>query len=333
MTTFAAEVAAFQTQQQSFQLAQRSQAYPLSQAYPVQGHTAQSQSSEDELSGGEMSIPLKSDLEFQESAWEETVLTATYEILGSRSVPPSNTTRRYKIATIMLKDVRLTYAIVPKLRQAAFLMAHSRTDSPTTLLNGPAGLTLDGSFLGTATLPRCSSGDTFSLNLGADPSINVVYQKPSVHRSQTGVFPREGSNIYVRTLTILNTRMNRVIEGIVLDQIPVSEDDRLRVDVLQPSGLKSVGDHAMSETATTTVARVLSGNVRGSIYSVDGTGDLERKGDKWGNALATLKRYGEVSWDLKLSPGQGVRLTLEYRKNHQCWAERAKKSLVQNSRE
>lgn len=180
---------------------------------------------------------------------------------------------------------------MPKLRAAAFLKARIRNTSSISLLKGPVGLTLDGSFLGNASLPRCSAGESFSLSLGIDPSVIVTYSKPMVKSSQSGFFQKEGSNVYTRTISVTNTKSNRSIEGLVLDQIPVSEDERLKIDVLQPSGLRSEGDTARRGTGVATVGKVT---------------------EKWGTARATLKKAGEVCWNVKLEPSRGVKLVLEY---------------------
>lgn len=156
-------------------------------------------------------------IEFEESNWEETGLTATYDVPGVRTIPPSQTTRRHKIASVALKNIQLSYVLVPKLREAAFLKARIHKNSSITLLKGPVGLTLDNSFLGNTTIPRCSAGDTFSLNLGVDPGITVTYQKPVVRRNQVGVFLKEGSCIFTRSLVVTNTKSNSVLEGVVLD--------------------------------------------------------------------------------------------------------------------
>ena len=34
--------------------------------------------------------------------------------------------------------------------------------------------------------------------------------------------------------------------------------------------------------------------------------------EKWGSATATLKKGGEVCWNINLEPGRGVKLVLEY---------------------
>ena len=236
-------------------------------------------------------VPELPSLATQESEWSEAGMTATYEIPGRRTLAPSNTMRRHKIAAIELNNVHLSYLLVPKLRAAAFLKARIQNTSGITLLRGPVGLTLDGSFLGNASLPRCSAGEPFSLSLGVDPSVNVLYSKPVVKRSLTGVFQKEGSSIYTRTCTVTNTRSDRPLEGLVLDQIPQSEDERLKVDILQPSGLRSEGDTTKSGTGVAAIGKVT---------------------EKWGSAKATLKKGGEICWNINIEPSRAVKLVLEY---------------------
>ena len=251
------------------------------------------QDAEDDLYGGnaETIIPDIPELATQESTWAESGLTATYDIPGLRTISPSRTARRQKIASISLKDIQLLYVMVPKLRAAAFLKARLRNASSIALLKGQAGLTLDGSFLGNTNVPRCSAGEAFSLSLGVDPSVTVTYSKPVVKRRETGVFQKEGNGVYTRVCTITNTKSNRALEGAVYDQVPVSEDERLKVEVIQPSGLRNEGDVAKTGTPIAQVGRTA---------------------EKWGNATATMRKGGEICWDVKLEPGRSVKLVLEY---------------------
>ena len=258
-------------------------------------------------------VPSDASLVFQESVWEETGLTTSYDLPGLRTIPPGNTARRHKIATIELKDIHLSYICIPKLRTAAFLKARVTNSSSVTLLKGLAGLTLDGSFLGNTHLPRCSAGETFTLPLGVDPAINVLYSRPGVKKNlSSGVFQKEDSCVYTRTITLTNTKtIGGPIDLVVSDQVPVSEDEKLKIDVLTPKGLKGEGDkavagHAVENEATARIP------MRGSVYSLDGARGVAGKDEKWGKAIATFKKMGEVEWNVKLNPGKGVRLLLEY---------------------
>ncbi|KAL8765282.1 MAG: hypothetical protein Q9209_007604 [Squamulea sp. 1 TL-2023] len=251
--------------------------------------------------------PTEAALAFEESTWEESGLTATYTVPGSKTIAPSNETRRHKIASIPLSSVSLSHIIVPKLRATAFLKARLRNDSSTTLLRGPAGLTLDGTFLGNTDLPRSSPGEAFILNLGVDPALNVVYSKPTVRRSESGMFQKEGSTIYTRTCALTNTKNDATIEATVLDQVPVSEDDKLKVEILTPRGLGKEGSQAVRAG----IGQINEGTgKKGSTYAEDDTSSSGR--GKWGKATAKMKKEGEIEWDVKLNPGQGVKLELEY---------------------
>ncbi|KAN0096397.1 protein of unknown function (DUF4139) domain containing protein [Hyaloscypha variabilis] len=257
-------------------------------------------------------------LTFEEGAWEETGMSTTYDIPNLKTLAPRNSTSKHKIAKIEFKNVIFSHIVIGKLRQVAFLKARLRNTSKITLLKGPLGLTLDGSFLGQASFPRCSAGESFSLPLGVDPAITITYPKPTVRRSQSGIFSKEDSNVFSRSVVILNTKPNAAIEMTVLDQIPVSEDERLKIEILNPRGLKVGGEgvatgitafNGLIPATTGTSGKGTAKDVRASIYGIDGK---EFKEGKWGSAIATAKKGGEVSWNVKLNPGQGVRLVLEY---------------------
>ncbi|KAH7130622.1 hypothetical protein B0J11DRAFT_429538 [Dendryphion nanum] len=240
------------------------------------------------------------DLDFEETSWEDNGLTATYDVPGTRTLEPSSLTRRHKLATLNISNIHLSHICVPKLRSAAFLRAKIRNPSSTvTLLKGSAGVTLDGSFLGNMNIPRVSPGQNFDLSLGVDPGVHVNYPKPSVHRSTQGIiFNKESAQVFSRSIWLNNTK-SIPVELLVLDQIPVSEDERLRVGIVTPRGLGKEGDE---------VKAGVSAKEGGS----GGVSVVEKKTEAWGSAKAKLKKNGEVEWKVKLEKGQGALLKLEY---------------------
>jgi uncharacterized protein (TIGR02231 family) len=233
-----------------------------------------------------------------ESTWEDSGLTTTYDVPGVRTFAPSSTTRRHKIASLNASNIKLNHICVPKLRSAAFLRAKIRNPSSSvTLLKGSAGVTLDGSFLGNMTLPRVSPGQVFGLPLGVDPAIHINYPKPLIHRSTQGIiFNKESSQVFNRSIWLNNTKATPV-ELLVLDQVPVSEDERLRIVITTPRGLVKEGD---SVTAGVSAQESSSGAVSTS------------KRTAWGSAVAQLKKNGEVNWQVKLEKAQGCFLKLVY---------------------
>lgn len=235
------------------------------------------------------------ELSFQESTVEETGFTTTYDLPGTKSLVPSSTASKQRVAQIAFTNVVFSHTIVAKYRPGAFLKAKLRNASKISLLKGPVGLTLDGTFMGRSTLPRCSSGDDFTMSLGIDPTIRVIYPKPDVKRSTSGVFTKESSTAYTRSITVVNTRGPSSAGGKaarlrVLDQVPVSEDDKLRVEIVQPRGLVEGGAGVSAGAQDATV----------------------KDGKDWGKAVATLRKGGEVKWDVELNAGKSVKLGLEY---------------------
>jgi hypothetical protein len=274
-----AHVAPYQQQMQQQQIWQQDMAAPGANAVLESFEEEESDADEDEARGG---------LDFKSAEWEDSGLTATYELPGTRTVAPSSTARRHKIATLNATNVILSHISIPKLRAAAFLRAKVKNPSANiTLLKGNAGVTLDGSFLGTIALPLVSPYQTFTIPLGVDPAIHINYPKPTVHRSTQGIFSKESAHVFSRSIYITNTKPVPV-EITVLDQIPISQDERLKVDVLQPRGLNKEND-----------------SVKTGGPAIEGkTG--------WGKAVATRKKAGEVTWLINVEKSMGCVMKFDY---------------------
>ncbi|KAN0075732.1 protein of unknown function (DUF4139) domain containing protein [Elaphomyces granulatus] len=222
-------------------------------------------------------------LSYQESLRQDYGLTTTYDLPGHRTLTPSSVSRRHVIAELDLSAITLSHVLVPKLRPAAFLKARIKNTSLVTLLRGKAGMTVDGTFLGSITLPACAPDDFFNLSLGVDPSIVVTYAKPTVRRSTSGFFAKEDSAVFSRVCWIKNTK-NTTVSISVHEQVPVSEDERLRINILEPKGLEKEGDRKKIEVSK----------------------------DQWGTGTVSLGKNREVKWDIALQKGKDVKLVLEY---------------------
>ncbi|KAK4067156.1 uncharacterized protein Triagg1_7884 [Trichoderma aggressivum f. europaeum] len=229
---------------------------------------------------------------FEASLVEETGLTTTYDLPGLKTLVPKFNGSKQRVARIPFSNVVFSHTVVAKYKPMAYLKAKLKNSSKMALLKGSASLTLDGTFMGKTSLPRCSSGESFSLSLGVDPAIKVTYPKPDVRRASVGLFTKEDSAVYVRTVELRNTRAvgGRAVNLLVLDQVPVSEDERLRVELAYPRGLAIDGANGVA---------------------VGEPGKMS-KDENWGKASAKLKKDGQVTWDVSLNAGKTVKLSLEY---------------------
>lgn len=240
----------------------------------------------------ELETELAQHLDAEDSLIEETGFTTTFDLPGTSSLVPRSTASKRRVARITFSNVTFSHTVVAKYKPVAFLKASFRNASKLTLLRGQATLILDGSFMGRAWVPRCSAGDRFSLSLGADPAIRVVYPKPDVRRATTGLFNRENSSVYVRTVSLHNTRASagKPTSLLVLDQIPISQDERLKVELVSPRGL----------------------SVDGGSVPIEGKATDAKEDKNWGRATAELGKSGEVNWRVTLNAGKAVKLSLEY---------------------
>ncbi|KAG5918469.1 hypothetical protein E4U42_006840 [Claviceps africana] len=227
-----------------------------------------------------------------QSIVEETGLTSTYELPGAKTLVPKSMATKQRVAHLRFGNIVYSYTVVAKYRPVAYLRARFKNTSKMTLFRGRAGLSLDGSFMGRTWLPRCSAGDSFTLSLGVDPSIRVSYPRPVIQRASPGLYSKETTAVFTRTVTLHNTRATaaKPTSLVVHDQVPLSQDEKLRVDILGPMGLW-----------------VGSGEVQTGAPGLDG-----RENKDWGSAKASVRKDGGVTWDVSLNPGKAVRLTLEY---------------------
>ncbi|KAK8917862.1 Protein F37C4.5 [Metarhizium anisopliae] len=231
--------------------------------------------------------------EFEESLIAETSLATSYDLPDLKTLSPRSTSSKHRMARLTLPDVKFSYIAVAKYRAGANLKATIMNTSKNAFLQGPVGLTLDGRFLGHTVLPPCSAGCVFSLDLGVDPAIKVIYDKPGRREAAGASVQKERYNYLLsRTLTLQNNQAlaGKPVPIFVRDQIPVSEDDRLRVEVL-----------------SSTVTHLDS---QGLVLGVSEQDALQEK--DWDKATATCKEDGEVNWHVTLDACKAVRLVLRY---------------------
>lgn len=243
-------------------------------------------------------------LEFEESLIDETGFTTTYDLPGQKNLIPKSTSSKQRVARVNFSKIMFSHTVIAKYKPVAHLSAKLLNSSKLTLLRGPVGVTLDGSFMGRTNLPRCGSGESINLGLGADPAIKVTYPRPEAKRATTGFFTKEDIKIFERCIKLENTRQasaattagattapSKAVKILVMDQIPVGDSERVRVELLKPEGLTVGGE-----------------------WKATGVPGRERnEEDKdWGTAVANMRPHGEVNWTVTLKPGKALKLPLEY---------------------
>jgi len=158
-------------------------------------------------------------------------VTADYRVPGLATIHADGTERKVAIADNPEQAV-LSGLVVPKAEAKAYLQAKFTSTAAEPLLPGKVSLYLDGVFVGLGKLPPIRPGEETSLSFGPDDKIKVTYE-PQGDRSG-----KDGYLIGGKKTTISRASMFAVksfhkapIEITVTDQLPVSGDDDLKVEM------------------------------------------------------------------------------------------------------
>lgn len=117
------------------------------------------------------------------------------------------------------------------------------------LVIGPGSVFMDGNFVSKTSIPHVSPQETFSCSLGMDRAVRIIYHPQKKTASTAGGLMSMKTNVmtFQQRITIKNTRTAPVSRLVVQDQVPISEDSRIRVVVQKPSE-KAIG-HVHGPTA------------------------------------------------------------------------------------
>ena len=126
------------------------------------------------------------------------------------------------------------YAVVPKLSTDVFLTAQITDWSKFNFLSGEANLYYEGTYVGKSKIDTHGTNDTLSLPLGVDKNILVKRTLEKGFVDKSGSNAKETRNWLIEVKNRKNQKVNLLIE----DQVPVSQNALVTVDIQNTSGAK-----------------------------------------------------------------------------------------------
>ncbi|KZO92067.1 hypothetical protein CALVIDRAFT_504819 [Calocera viscosa TUFC12733] len=242
----------------------------------------------------------------------EGAISANFFIEGLSSIPSDGTTHKVAIAVLDL-TAKLEWIAVPKLNTSAFLQCQITNSSNYVLLAGPSNVFLDGSFVAKSQILYASPQDTFSCSVGVDPAIRITYppvSKKARIQATGSIFnsSKLDSTLFTQRISIKNTRQSSV-KLLVRDQVPVSEDQKFKVDVIEPKdlGVAKAGDEVkVSQEAICYWAR------KDWDVGDKGTVNLSSLSEVVHKSSQSIIPDGQVEWVVSLGPGKGTELVLSW---------------------
>lgn len=174
-------------------------------------------------------------VEAEERAATVTVapFEAVFGVPGRVSVEATGEAKRVQLQSDTVEPV-LAARTVPKLDAKAYLYAKLTLPKGTPLLPGPVSLFRDGTFVGTGELPLLSPGEEHDLGFGADDQVRVRYAVADEKRGETGLISSSHTDQRNYRITVRNMH-ERPIDLSVLDQIPVSQNQEIKVELAGPT--------------------------------------------------------------------------------------------------
>lgn len=127
-----------------------------------------------------------------------------------------------------------SYVAVPKLDRDAFLLARATGWEKFNLVDGKANVYFGDAYVGASRINTSTTDDTLDLSLGRDNNMQLT-RKMVEDRTSRKLIGNERKETMTFEITVKNNR-TAPASLTIQDQVPVSQDSEIKVDVLETSG-------------------------------------------------------------------------------------------------
>lgn len=167
---------------------------------------------------------------------EISELTAEFVIPNKFSCPSDAKPYMVDVKEMNL-DATFSHITVPKLDNAAFLMAHIVGWQELELIPGPTNVYFGGQYVGLSQIDTRNVSDTLSLSFGRDSKVTVM-RKLKKEMSTKKIIGGSKKESYLYEIIVRNNR-TVPIKIDVYDQVPISKSSEITVTIDDVSGGKT----------------------------------------------------------------------------------------------
>ncbi|WP_045112904.1 DUF4139 domain-containing protein [Microscilla marina] len=165
----------------------------------------------------------------------ESTFATKFDISIPYSIPSNGKPQLVDVKSHTLKTL-YNRSAVPKLDKDAFLMARLVDWEKFNLLSGKANIYFEGTFVGETYLNANNTKDTLAISLGRDKRI-IIDRKQIKDFSSKRFFGSKIKQTYGYEVMVRNTK-NEQVELVIEEQIPVSKNNKITVELLEAKGAK-----------------------------------------------------------------------------------------------
>lgn len=162
-----------------------------------------------------------------------TIANVEFEINLSYNIPSDGKAHLVSLQSETMPS-DYDYLVVPKIDQAAFLIARITDWENKNLLPGNANIYFNNTYVGKTYLDPLALNDTLSVSLGRDRSIEVKRTQIS-DKSTDKLIGLNNKKTMAYEINVRNGKAVN-IDVIVKDQLPISQDDDIKVALLEKDG-------------------------------------------------------------------------------------------------
>ncbi len=174
------------------------------------------------------------------AAVQATDFTAQYRIVGRVDVPSDGSSHTFPVTERKLNVAYSVFA-APKLSSRAYLIGEMTYKDEDPLPGGETAIFRDGAFIGNGVLETVRPGETFELSFGVDDRVEIDYRKLTDKRSSEGLLGGEERITREYRIEVTN-RHKEAMPITIEDQMPVSQDERIRVSLTRDTTTPSARD-------------------------------------------------------------------------------------------
>lgn len=150
-------------------------------------------------------------------------------VLPRTVVVPSNAEESQTISLAAIDATADLYHVaVPMLTDSVYIRSEVSNDSPYILLPGRASIFHGSDYVGKTSLSTVTPDETFTIDLGIDPSVSATRSLVEKNTASTGLFASAKQTAYNYQIAISNGH-DKPIDLRVWDRIAISQDESIEI--------------------------------------------------------------------------------------------------------
>ncbi|CAN0334962.1 unnamed protein product, partial [Ectocarpus sp. 12 AP-2014] len=211
---------------------------------------------------------------------------------------------------VLQLSVEVTHYVVPAKAPAAYLQAKATNNTDYLLLaSNDVSIFFDNSFVTKTNLASVSPGESFQTFLGIDPAVKITVAPPRKTSKKRGIISKSNHVTHTHS-TLISNNKKVPVTCVVVDAMPRSTDDVIKVMLKQPLPASVSDCEAITDDALASIALEMFGSGEGNINSSAQHPPATPAGSLVTGVIKSPSNH--LAWVGKIAPQGGVSVPLEY---------------------